>query len=276
MGTKKDMGTKELPFTLNTNGYSGIGELKSGLVVVQPRGTDMSHIWDVRTVAVAKKYYGAGPRKNARIEFDNIRNTKSRFLGQISKSLCLSNTHKLYTKQHLVEYIKTHIEIKASDSSDLFNEEFETKFYKAHKRKIIEVLSNKSGKVKVSSDLIFKYYKLSSPFNNNKYSILFQPSKYLNHEKDIWKLLSILGEEFFEERLKENHSIINGKFIVDTFRLSNQYFFISKSNRKAFSTINQRLKSKYEDISKLKLSTLLRYLNVDEIEELIEKGEKSY
>jgi hypothetical protein len=154
-----------------------------------------------------------------------------------------------------------------------YNENFETEFYKCYKKNKFNVLTVNSNIIRVVTDLVYKYYKLKSPITNNEFSIFFQPSKYIESENELWKLISILGEEHFISQIKVNHFVINELFITNSFRSSNQCFYISKKNNKIFASINERILSRNEDLSKIKLSSLLKYLNVSEIESLIEKGE---
>ena len=121
--------------------------------------------------------------------------------------------------------------------------------------------------------MVFKFLNIKSPYSEKNYSVLFRPSNYLNLEGDIWKLISILGEDFFEEELNANHMAINETFIENSFRKSNQFYFISESNKKIFASLNERISSRNADIQNIELYKLLFFLDVHKIEELIEKGE---
>lgn len=95
-----------------------------------------------------------------------------------------------------------------------------------------------------------KFIILSSPASKKKFRIFFQPSKYLDSENDLRKLVSILGESQFEKELGQNHLTVNETFILKSFSNSGQYFFIDETNKKIFASLNQRIESKYGNYPK--------------------------
>jgi hypothetical protein len=118
--------------------------------------------------------------------------------------------------------------------------------------------------------------KIKSPYSNIEFDIVFRPSKYLDLENNIWILISIIGEDAFIKALTNHNSIIDSQFVLTSLRNSNQYYYISKQKKKIFSYTNERIKIYYPDVSKLKITSLLKYLDLPKIEELIEKGEINY
>lgn len=268
------MNLKEASEKINSEGFEGIAEIKADYVFLQPKGVDVSNIWGIELTRVHQPAL-QGAIEAAHLEWEYVANTKNRLLGKISRSMNLSPNFKLYSKNNLIQYTrfiqpKVH---KGGVFSMSYNENFENEFYKGYKKNKFNVLTVNSNVIKVVTDLVYKYYKLKSPFTNNEFSVFFQPSKYIESENELWKLISILGEEHFTSQIKINHFIINELFIINSFRSSRQYFYISKKNNKIFASINERISSRNPDLSKIKLSSLLKYLNVTKIESLIEKGE---
>lgn len=260
---------------LNTKGFAGIVELKPGFVLVQPKGVQMYKILEVKPKKASPKLRGV--RKRVNPHWENPNNIDSFFLKKIRKSLRLTASQKIYSRKNILAYSnESDLMINSINNFNLLSENFETKFYKYRRHTKMKLFSNDSGVITTDSDLIFKFETFKSPASEKEFSILFQPSKYLESEKNIWMLVSILGEKYFEKELKNNHLIINSYFIANSFKNSDQYLYHSKINRKIFSSINQRIKSRYKDISKIKLSYALKVLDIPKIENLIEKGEIKY
>lgn len=262
---------------VNTNGFVGIVELKSDYVLIQPKGVQLSKILVVRSNNQLTHGKRIVTTRNIKAHWKNTKNIESNFLKRVSETMKFPQSKRLYSRSDLLDYSnQSNLRVNSITNFKLLNENFDSKFYNPRRHKRIKIFSNNSGVITTDSDLIFKFDTFKSPSSDKEFSILFQPSKYLESEENIWMLISILGEKHFEKELKNNHSIINSHFILNTFRNSEQYFYISKENKKLFSSLNQRVRSKYHDISKIKLSSVLRHLDIPKIENLIEKGEIKY
>lgn len=114
---------------------------------------------------------------------------------------------------------------------------------------------------------------LQSPFGEKYFHIIFEKNEYISSEKDAWKIIYIINnEKIFEDTLQEFNFSINKNFIESLFQKSDQYFYIDKFSHK-ISTNRILSTAYYEEIS---LYQLLKYLNINEIESLIEKGSIIY
>ncbi|MNR06158.1 hypothetical protein D3C85_1222210 [compost metagenome] len=120
--------------------------------------------------------------------------------------------------------------------------------------------------------------KLNSPFGEKQLSFFFQPSSFLSEEKDLWKLVAILGEDFFNKQLDANHNLVNERFITDSFARSEMVFQISRKNKKIFAMASERVQQRNDDLEEISLSKLLEIENADVgmVEEILEKGEKRF
>lgn len=117
---------------------------------------------------------------------------------------------------------------------------------------------------------------VNSPFSKKKFEFSFEPSKYLDSEKSLWKLIYILGESKFSEELNESDGNVNEDFIENSFDHSTIAFYIDKKNRIIFSALLPAIKDKYGNLPEISLHDSLKYLNVDDIENLLEKSQISY
>jgi hypothetical protein len=116
-------------------------------------------------------------------------------------------------------------------------------------------------------------YRLESPFGEEYFNIIFEKNSYISSEKDAWKIIYIINsEKTFEDTLQEFNYSINKNFIELLFQKSDQYFYIDKFSQKIF-TSKISSTAHYEIIS---LYHLLKYLDINEIENLIEKGSIAY
>jgi hypothetical protein len=118
--------------------------------------------------------------------------------------------------------------------------------------------------------------RISSPFSDKTFTVSFHSSNYLKSPNDLWKLIAILGEKKFEQTLRANHSTVNERVIQQSFQQSNQFFYISKKGRKFTIASMEVFTKKYPDLMEIKLADCLQYINVSQIETLIEKGEIDY
>lgn len=118
--------------------------------------------------------------------------------------------------------------------------------------------------------------RITSPFSDKTFTVSFHPSNYLKSSTDLWKLVAILGEKKFEQTLRANHSIVNERVIHQSFQQSNQFFYISKKGLKFTIASMEVFTKKYPDLMEIKLADCLQYINVSQIEMLIEKGEIDY
>ena len=100
------------------------------------------------------------------------------------------------------------------------------------------------------------------------------PNKYLSNDNDIWKLKYILGD-LYHNHLEQYGPIIDENFIYNAFSESNQIFYISIKNKRIYSILNERNKN-IDDILPISLVNLLEYINVNQIEEVIEKTYINY
>lgn len=115
-------------------------------------------------------------------------------------------------------------------------------------------------------------YRIESPFTNNNFDVIFEKNKYIESEESLWKIIYIINDEsFFKNTLEKFNFIINKDFIEFLFQNSIQNFYIDQFSHKISTT--KISNSYYEEIS---LSELLEFLNIDKIENLIEKGAVFY
>jgi len=273
--------------TINSKGYIAIAELKENYVFLQPAGVNLTKIWVVESKHISPHLHGKRhkseigrsrykPAIGNRLKPENTKNTRNRLLSKVSRSLNLGPSLKLYSKSSLLEYTKA-IEDSTAGIRGIVDKNFEIDFYKSYKNHDrIRFISNSKINISLESDLVYKFFKLNSPYSNSVYSIFFRPSEYLSLESDIWKLISILGEEFFAEQLLANHSIVNEVFISSSFEKSGQVCFISKENKKIFASVNERIKNRNPDVKEISLSNLLKIFDVNKVEEVLEKGELKF
>lgn len=280
MSVKEKINTEKI----NSEGFVAIAELKENYVYLQPAGVHLSKIWVVQRNL--DKHGVVKQHASVRLKFKSgfsvpikpelAKDTKNRLLGRISKSLKLAPSFKLYPKRNLLEYSKL-IEDASVGIRGIVNADFENNFYggsyRAHTR--IPYISNSRVNILVEIDLVFKFLELKSPYSDKVFSILFKPSPYLTEERDIWKLIVILGEKFFTEQLAVNHSIVNETFIYDSFSRSSHVFYISRNNRKVFASCNERIKHRNPDLEQIPILSLLKIENADVnlVEEALEKGD---
>jgi len=272
--------------TINSKGFVAIGELMKGYVYLQPVGIHMSKIVVVEPnlskTAVAKLpasiklKFRIGMRTPMKPEF--AKDIRRPLLDKLSKSLNLDPNIKMYPVKNLLEYSKLNQDASI-DVKEIINSEFESAFQRGYSsRNRVLFASNSRVKVSLESDFVYKFLDFKSPYSDTKFSILFQSSRYLENEKDLWKLVVILGEKFFIQKLAANHNIVNEMFINDSFSHSGQFFYISKENRKVFSTINERITQRNADLEKISLFSILELENADVnlVEEVLEKGDKKF
>lgn len=262
---------------VNRNGFIGIVELNSDYVLIQPEGMELSNILVVRSKSRLNHVTRVVKAKHIKAHWKNTKTSESIFLRRVSKTMKFPQSKRLYSRNDLLDFSnQSNLEVSSINNFNLLNENFDSKFYNHRRNKRIKIFSNSLGAITADSDLIYKYNTFKSPASEKEFSVLFQPSKHLKTEEKIWMLVSILGEKLFERELKENHSIINSDFILNTFKKSDQIVYISRENKKLFSSVNQRIRSKNTDTKDIKLSTILNYLDVQKIETLFEKGEINY
>lgn len=110
-------------------------------------------------------------------------------------------------------------------------------------------------------------YKLNSPFSDKIFNVFFEKNIYISDEKDLWKIVAIINDEIaFERILTFYQNTINKNFIEALFKTSTDLFYIDKDSKKIYTNTQLNF---HEKISLLQL---LKYLNVNEIENLIEKS----
>ncbi|TDO97107.1 hypothetical protein [Flavobacterium sp. 245] len=273
--------------TINSKGFAAIGELMENYVYLQPAGVHISKIWVVerneekvktvkRPASIQVKFKSG---YSVPIKGELAKDTKNRLLGRVSRSLKLGPSVKVYPKRSLIEYSKS-IYNENVGIKGVVNAEFEEIFLQGsyHLNTRIPYISNKKLNILLESDLVYKFLDFKSPYSDTKFSILFQPSRYLEEEKDLWKLVVILGEIFFTEQLAVNHNLVNERFVVDSFTRSGQVFYFSPKNRKVFATSNERIKYRNDDLEKISLISVLELDNADinMVEEVLEKGDRKY
>lgn len=101
------------------------------------------------------------------------------------------------------------------------------------------------------------------------------PNKYLSDEKDIWKLKQILGEKHYHNLLEEYEYVIDEYFIYNAFMESNQTFYISFKVKRIYASLNEITKN-IDGILPIPLVLLLNYVDVNQIEQIIEKAYIKY
>lgn len=101
------------------------------------------------------------------------------------------------------------------------------------------------------------------------------PNRYLSNEKDVWKLKYILGENLYNSYMDKYDGVIDDVFIYNAFLESTQTFYISSKIKRIYSFLNERNKH-IDDILEIPLVLLLKYIDVNQIEEVIEKTYVNY
>ena len=114
-------------------------------------------------------------------------------------------------------------------------------------------------------------YQMKSPCSNKHYEVLFEENKYVSQQEDLWKIISIINDEdVFEKTLPDFESTISEQFIEELFKKFSFIFYSNSVSKKIYTNSPSGF---YEQIS---LYELLNYLDINGIDELIEKGSKQY
>lgn len=256
-----------MELTINDKGFTGITELNDNFVFLHPtdkklrKGILHSKVEmgvPIPASSLLKTEYSFRP-------FQKNRNFVLRLLNQLK----VLGKGKYIVAMQINQYIESNKSIIT-----IITANFGNNFYNiSPDNDQVLVKVENVGDLPLNKDLIFKYVTVNLSGHANKLPVFFKPSKYLDNEKEIWKLISILGEKDFSKHLFDNNFIVNENFVSEAFKHSPQVFYLSSNKKKVFSSRNERFDAKYGPLNEISLSDLLEKTTVSKIEEVLEKSE---
>lgn len=127
------------------------------------------------------------------------------------------------------------------------------------------------GEAKARAEYIYKRVKIPLGSERKNQTLLFQPSKYLSNETDIWTLIVLVGEDAFATALEKNGWVLDRAFIERTMAEVKQPFFLSDNGKYLFAVNYDRIKVVHGPLKSLTALKALKYATVPQLEEAVEK-----
>jgi len=127
------------------------------------------------------------------------------------------------------------------------------------------------GEAKAGAEYIYKRVKIQLGAKDSTRTVLFQPSKYLLKEDDIWALVVLVGEDGLTSALENNGMRLDRMFIENVLATIKQPFFLSKNGKHLFAVDYDGIKKAHGPLRRMTAKQALEFATVPQLEEAVEK-----